>query len=175
MIPTRDKNGDLNSATLSFEEDWLHIGLTVHLHLLSLRAWRVLKLDTYFSSAKIFVLFDICLCLGTFFTWMILHINWSTSSPSSKAGLLKFVFLIQVSYFGQTLLWFSLFQSKVANTCIPRELTCILGISTSPFHSWAWDTIPGQSTATGSISKSKSEFVVEFFSSSIFDQLVSSL
>ena len=38
MIPTRDKNGDLNSATLSFEEDWLHIGLTVHLHLLSLRA-----------------------------------------------------------------------------------------------------------------------------------------
>ena len=67
MIPTRDKNGDLNSATLGFEEDWLHIGLTVHLHLLSLRAWRVLKLDTYFSSAKIFVLFDIWFVFGDIF------------------------------------------------------------------------------------------------------------
>ena len=88
-------------------------------------------------------------------TWIILHMNWSTSSPSSKAGLLKCLSWIG---FHQVWLWFGLYlhTGHFYNfNNFWHELTCILGISTSPFHSWAWDRTPDRSTAREILKKWK--------------------
>ena len=81
--------------------------------------------------------------LGNIGTWMMLHMNWSTSRPSSKAGLLKYLTCIIILLLFGCKRWLCLL------------LTCIQGISTNPFHSWAWDRILGRSTAKENIKMSK--------------------
>ena len=53
-IPLKKKSRHLTGSALSLEEDGLHIGLTIHLHLLGLRAGRVLEMCKYFSQIVFF-------------------------------------------------------------------------------------------------------------------------